>query len=109
MNVFISFTEVHNFYFEELSVSVVTIKKKLSQTEYIPYEKFQLDCNGKILKDSDNITDGISIIRATFQNAIQGGKGGFGAMLRRKAKEAGPKKTVTEILLRNTITLYQFF
>ena len=77
MEVHISLFTNHSFFFEETSLNCLVIKKKLSEVENVPYEKLRLHCDGNVLKDNDTITDKVTVLRASFQNALVGGKGSF--------------------------------
>jgi hypothetical protein len=49
--------------------------------------------NGNRLNDSQDIVCVETVVRVEIDQQLRGGKGGFGALLRRLAKQAGPKKT----------------
>lgn len=110
MQLIVHFNKTHVLNFEEIcddissfenGDSVITIyacdvKEKLFQLEKIPVERILLQQNGKILQDDYELNgegDETIVLRATISSAICGGKGGFGAMLRAKAKQRGTKQT----------------
>jgi hypothetical protein len=74
----------------------IDIKEKLENIEGISKELISLTLNDKEIKDEETIInedDSICIYRASFTEGLCGGKGGFGAMLRAKAKEKGKTRT----------------
>lgn len=98
MKVFIEFLTSHLIVIcdDDSTTSIVErIKKNLSIETLIPSSSFALYYEGDIVLD-DLIFSSESelyFLDAIFCEGIRGGKGGFGAALRRAAKQAGPKKT----------------
>lgn len=74
----------------------IDIKEKLENIEGVSKDLISLTLNGKEINDGEiinNKDDSICIYRASFKESLCGGKGGFGAMLRAKAKEKGARRT----------------
>jgi hypothetical protein len=92
INVIVHLNAPHSLDFMELP-NGKDIKERLTLLEKIPSDMLSLRINGSILGDADFLTTGAAVVRATIKNALKGGKGGFGAMLRALAKQAGGKKT----------------
>lgn len=98
-NIFITFRSCHLFEFQDdETINISFLKTQLSNKENIPCEKFRLEIEHKEINETNyslfsNTFDSL-FISAVLINGINGGKGGFGAALRRAAKQSGPKKTV---------------
>lgn len=97
---FISFRSDHFFEFnDDEFIDLSILKAKLSEVEGIPVDQFKLEIEHKEIKEESNEilfsnnTKSTLFINAVFIHGIYGGKGGFGAALRRAAKQSGPKKT----------------
>jgi Silencing defective 2 N-terminal ubiquitin domain len=95
VQVIVHFNSMHslNFFKEPCGFE---IKQRLSVLEGIPADFILLAINGHIVSDSAFVRPVGSefiVMRATIAGGIAGGKGGFGAMLRSLAKQAGAKKT----------------
>ena len=91
----VHFNATHSMRFEK-APSSYEVKKHLSIKEGIPADFITLTCNGRILGDGMTIEPtglAVIVIRAVMARGLMGGKGGFGAMLRALAKQAGTKKT----------------
>lgn len=68
------------------------LRESISAAEQVPAECFYMHVDGKHLADCDILSLSSSmVVRASIK--INGGKGGFGAMLKSMAKQAGSKKT----------------
>ena len=70
----------------------LTLKLAISQKSSIPVDEIALTVDGIFIADTDLIPE-LSIARVSIPNTLIGGKGGFGALLRHKAKQQGVKKT----------------
>lgn len=73
------------------------VRRQISVLEGIPEEFILILLNGHFCQDDDFIrpTESSTVyLRAVIAGGLAGGKGGFGAMLRAQAKQAGKKKTV---------------
>lgn len=95
VQVLVHFNSTHSLYFA-IAPSGLEIKQQLSIVEGIPADFILLTSNGQNVRDSAIIRPEGSefvVMRATIAGGIAGGKGGFGAMLRAQAKQAGAKKT----------------
>jgi hypothetical protein len=96
INVIVHLNATHSLDFMEVP-NGKDIKERLTLLEKIPSDLLSLRINGSILGDEEFLTIGGAVcgivVRATIKNAIKGGKGGFGAMLRALAKQSGTKKT----------------
>ena len=91
----VHFNATHSMHFEK-APSSYEVKKHLSIKEGIPADFITLTMDGRILGDGMTIeSTGLTVvvIRAVMAKGLMGGKGGFGAMLRALAKQAGTKKT----------------
>jgi Silencing defective 2 N-terminal ubiquitin domain len=95
VQVMVHFNSVHSLSFV-MEPCGFEIKQQLSVLEGIPADFILLTINGHIVSDSAFVRPVGSefiVMRATIAGGIAGGKGGFGAMLRSLAKQAGTKKT----------------
>ena len=95
MQVIVHFNSMHSLNFAN-QPSGYEVKQQLSILEGIPVEFILLTINGHIVNDSAFVRPVGSefvVMRATIAGGVAGGKGGFGAMLRSLAKQAGTKKT----------------
>ena len=95
VQVIVHFNSMHSLNFAN-QPSGYEVKQQLSILEGIPVEFILLTINGHIVNDSAFVRPVGSefvVMRATIAGGVAGGKGGFGAMLRSLAKQAGTKKT----------------
>lgn len=95
VQVIVHFNSMHSLNFAN-QPSGYEVKQQLSIVEGIPVEFILLTINGHIVNDSAFVRPVGSefvVMRATIAGGVAGGKGGFGAMLRSLAKQAGTKKT----------------
>ena len=90
MQVFVHFQNTLVFQFDEAPHGS-DIRNVLSSTENIPEDYFYLQVDGKHFGDNDVLPLCSLVVRASLR--VNGGKGGFGAMLKSMAKQAGSKKT----------------
>lgn len=66
--------------------------EKLEQK--VPFDRLLVTSNGKAVGDEQSLEYiNALVLRVTICNALVGGKGGFGAMLRAMSKQQGAKKT----------------
>lgn len=95
VQVMVHFNSMHSIHFGS-TPCVLEIKQRLAVLEGIPADFILLTINGRIVSDSTFVRPVGSefvVMRATIAGGVAGGKGGFGAMLRAQAKQAGKKKT----------------
>ena len=92
MQLIVQFNEAHSLSFDGVPCGLA-IKDELSLREGIPKDIILLRVDGVVLGDQEYVSLDASVVRASVSNALAGGKGGFGAMLRSLAKQAGKKKT----------------
>jgi hypothetical protein len=89
---FLSKTHIITISDKDVNPTGMFIKLELFRLAKVPIDLIYLVCDGLLLRDNDVISESSSmIVRASLR--VVGGKGGFGAMLRSLAKQAGKKKT----------------
>ena len=94
-HIMVHFNSMHSYLFEGIP-SGDDIKSRLSMEENIPAELFLLHVDGCLLGNEDIVNihgSSVVVVRASIAGGLQGGKGGFGAMLRALAKQQGTKTT----------------
>ena len=77
--------QTYTLTFPSLNVKGLDIKHELSRKFHqpLPTSRISLLYDGKLLLDDGSFdSTGSLVIRASFEKAISGGKGGFGATLR---------------------------
>ena len=94
MHLIVQFFKSHTLEFDGFTeISGVDIKYALSFELNVPSSLLKLSKDGKFFEDTSTITNNGCVLRASLSGGLQGGKGGFGAMLRQMAKQSGGKKT----------------
>jgi hypothetical protein len=93
MQIFVTLKSTHVLCFDDDDIPTgYDIKCKVGILENTPIDYIYLQHDGRILDDESPICpNGSLIVRCSLR--LFGGKGGFGAMLRSLAKQAGKKRT----------------
>lgn len=94
MQIIVNFFQTHIFDIDDgVTTTAQNVKEKLFDIYGIPKDEIVLHIDGDLAGNELVINDNNMFIRATLKVGICGGKGGFGAMLRAKAKQQGVKRT----------------
>ena len=92
MQVVVQLFDAETLCFPSTAVHGQDIKDVLSGRHGIPMDTLTLSLDGMVINDNDSIPDEFGIVlRGSLR--VDGGKGGYGAMLRSLAKQSGSKKT----------------
>lgn len=91
MQIVVHFRKTTIFQYDE-APSGARVRESIMEAEQVPGDCFYMQVDGKHLADEEVMLPSSSmVVRASIK--LNGGKGGFGAMLKSMAKQSGQKKT----------------